>query len=301
MIRTRRHIRIIKGGPGSGNFGHAGRPGKIGGSAPSRHEAYEGFRRRIMSGKWRDKHELGSQGAQAKTYYTYVKGGIHCVHKVYHKSGMAHNDEVTYLLSEELDIENVPITVTTDGENSFQRFANNAETVLDYEGGAPQTPIEDIENMMYLDVLTGNWDRHWGNFMINTKTGELIFIDNSSTLSDDRSDDWNNHDLAYGWGKELVQSRVNRIMSESISYTDTLGLPYGGFYPSDPGPTVAKYIKRSNFDSFLKKARSMRVLEIISDAYGYDEGRWIHERMMARLRIMEEYVDAIETVHGLRQ
>jgi len=25
---------ILKGGPGSGNFGHAGRPGKRGGSAP---------------------------------------------------------------------------------------------------------------------------------------------------------------------------------------------------------------------------------------------------------------------------
>jgi predicted ABC-type ATPase len=29
------NIRVVKGGPGSGHFGHAGRPGKVGGSAPS--------------------------------------------------------------------------------------------------------------------------------------------------------------------------------------------------------------------------------------------------------------------------
>ena len=29
-------IRVKKGGPGSGNFGHAGRPGKVGGSSPGK-------------------------------------------------------------------------------------------------------------------------------------------------------------------------------------------------------------------------------------------------------------------------
>ena len=33
--KVKKQIRVIKGGPGSGHFGHAGRPGKVGGSAPS--------------------------------------------------------------------------------------------------------------------------------------------------------------------------------------------------------------------------------------------------------------------------
>ena len=35
IVQLKQAMRVIKGSPSSGNFGHAGRPGKIGGSAPS--------------------------------------------------------------------------------------------------------------------------------------------------------------------------------------------------------------------------------------------------------------------------
>ena len=36
MTKVKLKVKVLKGGKGSGNFGHSGRPGKIGGSAPGK-------------------------------------------------------------------------------------------------------------------------------------------------------------------------------------------------------------------------------------------------------------------------
>lgn len=61
--------RALKGGPGSGNFDHAGRPGHVGGSAPGRGEDIRGpiLPPRIV---------VGEKPSPATAPYTYDPGGI---------------------------------------------------------------------------------------------------------------------------------------------------------------------------------------------------------------------------------
>ena len=123
MSETLRRVRVIKGSASSGHFGHAGRPGKVGGSAPKGggkgkgKKGIDNYRDMIESGKWKDEKKVGG-GSQADTYYTTLEDGTHVIHKEYkgwvkgiNMKGSAHNDEAAYGVATLLGIDGVPMTV----------------------------------------------------------------------------------------------------------------------------------------------------------------------------------------------
>ena len=325
MNNTLRRVRVIKGGPSSGNFGHAGRPGKVGGSAPGKggkgedEKGIDNYRDMIESGKWKDEKKMGG-GSQADTYYTTLEDGTHVIHKEYkgwvkgiNMKGSANNDEAAYGIATMLDIDNVPMTVATDRDTSFQEFAENSTLLFDIqegEGFDKNIPIEDLENMIYLDVLIGNWDRRTGNMMVNNDTGRLVFIDNSSSLNQDQADwmhGWDKRSspglLSGSGGREQVTYNVEDIVRSGVTKSHITSLSKAPMYPKDNvlKSFAAKIMNKSNFNSFVKNARSPALKSYITGVYGGKTGNKVYKRMMWRLDAFEEYVGAVEDVQELRQ
>lgn len=275
MLHEPRRIRVVKGGPGSGYFNHPGRPGKVGGSLPKGFggEAYYHFAQRAEMGRYKDKGKLGDQGAQATTYLIELEGGMPAVKKNYKSINktMSTSDAASYEISQALGMDEVLMAVDMGGGESIQRFVNNSDLWFDYPY---KTYLEEeqFDEAMLFDVLIGNTDRHGGNIMIHKKTGRITLIDNGFSLADSIMLR-NNYADAEGWVKSIVRDYNNLV----------------------PGNPIAS-LTESEWTSFVEKAQSEEMYNIVMDNYGGVIGQKVHNSMMLRLKIFDDiyYGDMVD-------
>jgi hypothetical protein len=251
--------KVEKGGPGSGHWGHAGRPGEVGGSLPKGSAlAYINFEHRAILGLYEDKGLLGEQGYQGQTYLIELEGGTPAILKrypLYEYPGMALNDEAAYKISQVLGMDNVPMTVSIDKQNSVQRFVSDSVTWMDYFGSDPD-PDKFVEPMLF-DVLIGNADRHGHNWMVNETTGKITLIDNGFSLAS-----------AYrGFENEI--DFVADIVDE-YSYSPI------------------KYLDWDTFDNFKYKAWNDEMENAVKSVYGDYLGGKVYGDMLRRLDTFED-------------
>lgn len=191
---TREHVwklTIEKGGPGSGHHGHAGRPGKVGGSAPSKLGGGPDadFERAAKPENVQRETKLG--GGVTDSLLLELKGDGRGVWKANQLANNADAEVLADRLDDVLGLDVVPKTVllpTDEGEvGSCQRFVEGARTAMElYDEGKEAEIFEhrdEIERMVLLDYLTGNIDRHYGNVVFD-RDGKLWAIDNGM------GDDW---------------------------------------------------------------------------------------------------------------
>jgi hypothetical protein len=215
--------------------------------------------------------EYLNQGAQADTSLVEFTGGLPVVHKVYHShwANMGVNDAAAYEIAQMLDIDNVPMTVSHDDNESFQRFANNSVLVTQYGRLRSDYHIGQLETLTYFDVLIGNADRNGGNLMVHRDTGKLIFIDNSYTLKDSP--------LSPGLGGWSYESAAQRVAGHATWHT---------------AAGVSMKFTYKKWSKFAEKARSPVIKMAVYQRYGVDEGDRIYTDMMGRLQAFEDnYID----------
>ena len=182
MIRV-----VLKGGEGSGNFGHAGRPGKIGGSAKKYGQAVL-----MRTAKLTDTDEEYNRGSFAskraniegdgKGIVKYDFAPSSSAWANYITKGYARREEMAWQVSRLLGLDNVPITVLrkeNDQIISVQSWVNDAMAGFH----ARSASDEEFGKMLLLDFIIGNIDRHPFNVLV--KDGKIYAIDNGAALLND--------------------------------------------------------------------------------------------------------------------
>lgn len=177
-----------KGSERSGNYGHAGRPGSVGGSAPGGgHHTAAGvvaLGRMSPTSPIRSTTPLGEdQLGQNGAYLIEREDGSRGIFKPTDEMGCGDPDAevLAYELSESLGWDFVPHTAIIEHEGkegSVQRWVEDSKTYAK-DGIISQNIIyrEAGERMEVFDLLSGNDDRHGGN-VIQDKTGNTWAIDN---------------------------------------------------------------------------------------------------------------------------
>lgn len=177
--------RVEEGGPGSGHHGHRGRPKVHGGSLPGAAGRSTPFTTAAVGG------HITSSG--------YLGGGI-CDSKVLHYKddgtgvwketdptnytgvwGHDGNSEVAaYRLNQLMGGNEVPQTVYAVDDQG--RKGTSQQFISDTEGGHYRSQVDtakidksQIDRIVALDIITGNGDRHEGNFLF--KGDRVIAID----------------------------------------------------------------------------------------------------------------------------
>jgi hypothetical protein len=282
---TKVRLSILKGSASSGNFDHAGRPGKVGGSAPGKGKAKPkpkaatSFEQQAKSGEYKDKRML-SQGIQAHTKLIEMDDGTLAVEKVYfdlpgedyYYKELSLNDAVSYEIAEALGMDNVPDAVLISDDTSIQEFIGDSPTLAEFledEPGVMDTvnPGE-LENMLYYDIMIGNSDRHLNNVLVNASTSKLIFIDNSMSLTVQLDED-------------LSRKEYERM----VEYA----------YVKHRSPSIMPTITKSGWKSFYSKARNPKMRSIMTNAYGSDIGGAVHDAAMMRLDAFDKlYASELE-------
>ncbi len=171
---------MLKGGPGSGNHGHSGIPGQVGGSQSSG----AAFEQAASSGKITKSTELGGGVCNSKIV-EYENGDAGVFKSLMDPNAIAHdgNSEVAaYRLNNLLGFDIVPPTVYAEAEGkigSSQKFIDGLKTGYELEPGNLKldsvTP-EIKEQVLALDYIMGNTDRHSGNWGVDP-SGKVWAID----------------------------------------------------------------------------------------------------------------------------
>lgn len=186
------------GGPGSGNWGHAGRPGHRGGSMP-RSGAMS-----IRTGKDWEKRQAaakksakstfgqspvkearklgrGEKGVNDSVVLEFEDGtkGIFKDEKMAH--GSVEGEILAYEFSESIGWGLVPETMLfseSGKRGSLQQWVDGTETAVSYIGPKTSQTLMQEDRMRTMDALLGNGDRHGGNYLYNQDGSRLWAIDN---------------------------------------------------------------------------------------------------------------------------
>jgi hypothetical protein len=169
-------VNAYKGGAGSGHHGHAGRPGKRGGSLPG--------------SSWKDGpvsyiSDIGS--GKSVTKVALMVDGTEVIYKEqnknlqYHRGTSAYGEEAAYIVAKDylLYDELVPKTVALDNDRSVQQLLTEGSIGLDVY----DTYIDEasFKQLVVLDMVTGNADRHLGNVWV-MPNGKVKGIDNDHSF-----------------------------------------------------------------------------------------------------------------------
>ena len=269
---------IKKGGPGSGNFGHSGRPGKVGGSSPgkggNKHKDYRQFVAMVNDKRYNDLDKSIGFGQQANSRLIKLDDGTLAIRKEYFEplheelEGMARNDAAAYEISQLIGIDGVPMTAMESENVSIQEFVENSNEVSDYidqldDVVMPTLDDRQVKDLLYLDVILGSSDRNSTNLLMHKNTGRLSFIDNSNTL-------------AAGWGK----------MDTSSDYEDIVRLIKSDIKQSLNYEGDIKVYK-SEWAEISTKVRSPAMKSIITKYYGVDSDV-IYDGMIGRIKAFDE-------------
>ena len=197
---------FLKGGPGSGYHGHAGRPGEVGGSAPAGTIAPATLARdsivfptedELSKGDW---ESLKMTSSAAGKWKVITRDGREWFVKQppTGDSGEGWNEQVAGLLAEKVSLSSLQVKVydkpTGDLKNYLQDGAkmlivspwiSEAKVLSAFRDKAP---IENdkigpaLLDIQLFDFVTRNTDRHDGNIMFDAD-GAPILIDNGRTFS----------------------------------------------------------------------------------------------------------------------
>ena len=191
------YVDSTKGGEGSGHYGHTGLSGTWGGSTPTGTAieatatfSEEDFIEAAESGDYESSGDMNLGGVAHAELVEY-KNGSWGVWKPIEADDSWHSgysEVAAYELSELLELGIVPATVYSDidgHEGTSQLFLVNStvgdrldwETVLEVWSSHPKR-----ERIALLDHLTGNGDRHEGNWMLDQDTGKLWAIDHGHCM-----------------------------------------------------------------------------------------------------------------------
>ena len=215
-------LKGLKGGLGSCNWGHSGRPGKRGGSGAGGGLASLSLKpdstieeRRTASRKPRKQPEAPpsdvssalssneyqienpnaerSLGGINESYKVHVEGDGDAIIKPDMPRDIRSKNEVSaYEMSQAMGFDNVPVTVRREG-GTYKRpdgsTVEEAGSAQQWVKGA-RTGEKDIgkadersfSRMVLMDGLMNNDDRHSQNFLVN-KEGKVIAIDNDKGFS----------------------------------------------------------------------------------------------------------------------
>ncbi len=297
---TKVKLSILKGGPSSGNFDHAGRPGKVGGSAPGKggkgksklkpKAATSSFAQQAKSGDYKGKGKKLAQGMQAKTRKVIMKDGTLAVEKVYIKEyeeagiDLALNDVVTYEIAQATGIDGVPEVVKTGDNKSIQEFVPGSDFWYEYYGwksGREKDPKKISDAVMY-DVLIGNMDRFGGNgnLLVNMKTGQVSLIDNSFSLA--------------GTPPYITKLGYDGFIKQKVSNAGRFFTVVSGGVTTKEWSPVGS-ISKSQWSTFVTKARSTKVKSIIMSNYGDTVGNQVYKDMMGRVDAFDKlYASKLE-------
>src|SRR3990167_7398085 len=192
-------ILVTKGSDSSGDFGHAGRPGLIGGSAPRFNKGFSALLR--DNSRWSiSKKEQPKQGV-SYSQRIHVKGDGDAIIKtessLYDDKTTPWKEEDAYLTSIALGFNIVPVSVKSEGScdilpgepMSVQAWVTRSVTVASEEDelkalldrGRGEVDYDSFEQVMWLDTVIGNTDRHGNNILValnNKGVPRAVAIDN---------------------------------------------------------------------------------------------------------------------------
>lgn len=191
----------------SGNWGHAGRPGKRGGSVPrsvamSIRTGRDWKKRQAAKGEAFGSSKVSSSAPLGlrergvnESIILEFKDGTKGIFKQEDMAiGSAESEILAYELSKSLGWDLVPETIpyTHEGQNgSLQKWVDEAETAYTYIGPGltglgdslkPDGPKyqKDFDRMKVLDAMLNNRDRHSGNWLVGED--RLWAIDNGGAF-----------------------------------------------------------------------------------------------------------------------
>lgn len=219
------NVVVRKGGSGSGHYGHAGRPGEVGGSVPGKGGSITEEELHSMLGNpdlWEEVESDTVHAGIMPTEKIKIQGDGHAIIKralTYDDSVFSNIDnystyndpwkeEDMYLLSEELGFDVVPVGAraidknglveTRDGSVghavSVQQWVDDAKTMYKYsrvQQNAEDVDLERFRQVAWLDVVSGNYDRHGANLLIKEVDNRAtpVAIDNGISFDIQRETD----------------------------------------------------------------------------------------------------------------
>jgi len=252
---------MAEGGPGSGNWGHAGIPGQRGGSAPKsgagaamslktgktaavrqsaakRLDTADGLRKSMDAGVASNK--LLNDTHLFQTYFTDYNDGTRAVVKpeAANPWGANRQNPASEVAAYEMDrlfgLDMVPATILTEVNGkpgSAQRFVRNATTALE---SSIKPDVAEIAKLKFFDELIGNGDRHEGNYMIQQdRTRALVAIDHGDAFNNlyapTAAKAGENLALEIGWTKNKGERfvRNERVGAGKTTWQDDSIREYG--------------------------------------------------------------------------
>lgn len=97
------------------------------------------------------------------------------------KCPQAYREVMASDIDKALDLKIVPETILRklDGEyGSLQEWIEDSMVAVNIKATQVKTTVKEMYRATVFDVLTGNVDRHSGNWLVNPKTGKITLIDN---------------------------------------------------------------------------------------------------------------------------
>jgi len=172
------------GGATSGHYGHAGRPGQRGGSAPSGGKKFGSSS--ITGSKELDDDKSGINESVILEFADGSRGIFKSARDMKENGyGSAESEILAYEFSESIGWDIVPETIeyTYKGEGgSLQKWVPNSETAMDRREFRPR---EWTPRFTIMDALLGNVDRHAGNVLYDEE-GKMWAIDNGGAFGFER-------------------------------------------------------------------------------------------------------------------
>ncbi len=147
----------------------------------------------IRDGTITDKYQLtGNQKGINESYIIAVQDNGRAIYKPDSKKGYGQpkNEVITYDLATALNFTCVPVTTYRDERSaSAQEYKENATVGAKLSKNMPPAPanqrtVDTFSQMAILDCMTGNIDRHEGNWLYDNQTAEIHAIDNGFTFLD---------------------------------------------------------------------------------------------------------------------
>lgn len=252
----------FKGGKGSGHHGHSGRPGKVGGSTLRLVGSW-------MHGPLTFDGDMDVSSASSKVKFATMPDGTRVVYKEQSGTLMqsrgisAHGETGAYVTADALGYEGlVPKSVALDDTRSVQQLlevgivsaATNDDLDLD---------TESYKQMLIMDMVTGNGDRHMGNVWV-MPDGKVKAIDN---------------DHAFATKPSYGSVKTDNVRSALFGGMNTYEMLTGGKLIG---------LAASDFDEALALRSNRKFMTYVSTTFGSDALNLLHSRFEDMQKIQQE-------------
>ena len=271
---TKKRIRVIKGGPGSGHFGHEGRPGSVGGSKPGQLS--------FSGGKW-DTFEALSEGGNAierrgfnaetaNTFWSYLE--------TYNKLKVRHGEYGEDGLSREAFINMIAKVTGLEGDEEAIDTANLLYDAFEYGDDATGLRAEiQIIRIGYGDDFTIEGK------ITHVISGDAVgYFRRDFTLSDEDGSSIVKHDFFrlnaeyqnQGFGSRFYENSEIAYMNAGLDaiYLEA-DMAIGGYAWARMGFDFRDDFTLNNYkDQFKDRLTWMYSTEVALDRYEIDWASW---------------------------